>query len=126
MADYTITVTFSGGVVSADPSSLQVKHDPGVQQTIEWVRADSSFALNQVIFLRPVGDGHPIGVPQAGANDTITVTDDNSNPYAQPDTYKYLVLIEQGGVVFPSPDPEILNEPGGGAEEGDEDDEDGG
>jgi hypothetical protein len=125
MADFTITVQYSGGGVSVDQPLLQVPYDPGVEQTIKWIpEAGATFALKQLIFLRPVGTGHPISVPTPGGDGSIEVKDDNSNPFAQADRFKYLVLIEQNGVVIPSPDPEILNEPSGGAMD-DDDEEDG-
>lgn len=116
MADYTITVFYDGsGPVNVSDPFLKVPYDPGVVKTIRWVPdPEGGFSLKQIVFMRPVGPGKQVGVPRPGPDGSIEVTDDNTNPTAQAERFKYLVLIEKDGITIPSPDPEILNEPEGG------------
>lgn len=121
MADHTITVSLTSGAVSVNPAQMYIeRQDPPQTVTIAWVpAAGATFTLKNVIFLKPVGPGKPIGVPTLQPDGSIVATDTNANPFAQADRFKYLVLVDENGVVIPSPDPEIVNEAQGGVDERD-------
>lgn len=119
MADHTITVSLSNGAVSVDPSNMSIERmDPPQTVTISWVpETGATFTLKNVVFLRPVGPNHPISVPTLQSDGSFEATDTNDNHFAQPDRFKYLVLVDHNSVVIPSPDPEIVNEPMGGVKD---------
>ena len=108
--DEVITVSLKDGTVSVDKPTLPVKH--GESPKITWVPESSGITLKFVGFMDAVGKGHPIRVPQAGSQQgTISTTDVNNNPTTQPQTFKYMLWVEEGGTVYCSEDPEIVNDP---------------
>lgn len=91
----------------ANGTAVDIVWQPAPQEKVDWV-------LQDIVFLRAVGRGTPISRPKAGPGGTLRVRDENYNPTTLPDTFKYLVLVERDGVIIPSEDPEIINEPHGG------------
>lgn len=113
MIEKGIVVSFANDTVTvSDP----VVHVPfGETAEFTWQpEAGADWVLNRIIFMRPVGAGTPITIPRPGPGGSLRTTDVNQNPSTGPDKYKYLVLIEKDGRIFPSEDPEIVNDPEGG------------
>lgn len=126
MEERDLIVSFADGVVSVDQPTLTI--DFGVTALIKWIpEPGADWVLKMVVFTRPIGAGTPIAFPQPGPGGTIVTTDVNENTSGAPDTFKYLVFVEQDGRLYPSPDPQIVNDPEGGmGGEDDEDDDQGG
>ena len=118
MDDQVITVGLKDQTVTVDKPKLSVPH--GESPRITWKVADGEqITLRFVGFMDPVGLAHPIQIPQAGTtHGTIFTVDNNKGSHTQPVTFKYLLWVQKGDAVYCSEDPEIINDPQGGAEGG--------
>lgn len=113
MEEKEIVVFFSNDTVTVDQPELAI--DFGVTAKITWIpEPGADWVLRMIVFTRPIGSGTPIAVPQSGPAGTIVTTDINNNTSGAQDRFKYLVFVESGGRIFPSEDPQIVNDPEGG------------